>query len=99
MRIEHLRGTKTPHYDASPSNLDDFILDWEYFAVGVVGEMRFGSNARDKWACRTFPHRLAPDLKAHLRDTIQEKKISTEEQCLDWLEWEEKVDTPKPKAR
>ena len=84
---------KIPHYNANPANLDDFILDWEDFAEEVVGEMRFGSDARDKWACRTFPHRLAPELKADLRDTIGEKGIRTEEQCLDWLEQEERLDT------
>ena len=43
-------------------------------------------DARDKWACQTFPNRFASELKADLRDEIQEKRISTEEQCLDWLE-------------
>ena len=38
-----------------------------------------------------FPHRLAP-LKAHFRDAIQEKRIHTEEQCLDWLEQGEILD-------
>ena len=88
---------KTPHYDANPANLDDFILDWEDFAEQVVGEMRFGSDAGEKWACGTFPHRLAPELKADLRDAIQEKRIGTKEQCLDWLEQEEGVDTPNQK--
>ena len=37
---------------------------------------------------------LASELEADLRDQIREKKISTEEQCLDWLEQEEKVDAP-----
>ena len=70
VRIEDLRGVKIPHYDVNPANLDDFILDWEDFAEEVVGEMRFGWDARDKWACRTFTHRLAPELKADSRDAI-----------------------------
>ena len=37
---------------------------------------------------------MAPELKADLRDAIREKGIRTEEQCLDWLEQEERVDTP-----
>ena len=94
VRIEDLRGVKTPHYDAKPANLDDFIPDWEDFAEQVVGEMRFGSDVRDKWACRTFPNRLAPELKADLRDAIPEKGIRKEDQCLDWLEQEERVDIP-----
>ena len=88
---------KILHYEANLANLDDFILDWEDFAEAVVGEMRFGSDARDKWACRTFPHRLAPELKADLRDTIREKRIRTEEQYLDCLGQEERVDTPNQK--
>ena len=59
--------------------------------------MRLGSDARDKWACRDFPNRLAPELEADLRDVIREKRIRTEEQCLDWLEEEERVDTPNQK--
>ena len=55
--------------------------------------MPFRSHARDKWACRTFPHRLAPELKADLRNAIRQKRIRTEEQCLDWLEQEERLDT------
>ena len=90
VRIEDLRGVKELHYDANPANLDDFILDWEDFAEEVVGEMRFGPDVRDKWACRTFPHCLAPELKADLRDAIREKRIRTEEQCLDWLEQEDR---------
>ena len=69
IRIDDLRGIKIPYYDGNPSNLDDFILDWEDFAEGVVGEMRGAS--RDKWVCRTFPHRLAQDLKEELRDQIR----------------------------
>ena len=38
-------GFKIPYYDGNPSNLDDFILDWEDFAEEVVGEMR--GAARD----------------------------------------------------
>ena len=85
VRIEDLRGVKIPHYHASPASLEDFILDWEDFAKEVVGEMRFRSDARDKWACCTFPHHLAPELKADLRDGTLDKRIRTEEQCLDWL--------------
>ena len=92
MRLEDLRGVEIPYYDANPANLDDFIFDWGDFAEEVVGEMR--QDARDKWACRTFPHRLAPELKADLRDQIREKRISTEEQCLNWLEPEERVAAP-----
>ena len=61
IRIDDLRGIKIPYYDGNPSNLDDFILDWEDFAEEVVGEMK--GAPRDKWVCRTFPHRLAQDLK------------------------------------
>ena len=61
IRIDDLRGIKIPYYNGNPSNLDDFILDWEDFAEEVVGEMR--GAPRDKWVCRTFPHRLAQDLK------------------------------------
>ena len=88
---------KIPHYDANPANWDNFILDWQDFAEEVVGEMRFGSDARDKWACRTFPHRLAPELKADWGDAIREKRIRTEEHRWDWLEQEERVDTPNQK--
>ena len=70
IRIDDLRGIKIPYYDGNPSNLDDFILDWEDFAEEVVGEMR--GAPRDKWVCRTFPHRLAQDLKEELRDQIRE---------------------------
>ena len=92
VRLEGLWGVKIPYYDATPANVDDFILDWEDFAEDVVGEMR--QDARDKWASRIFPHRLASELKADLRDPIREKRISMEEQCLDWLEQEERVDAP-----
>ena len=95
VRLEDVRGVKIPYYDANPANLDDFILDWEDFAEEVVGEMR--QDARDKWACRTFPHRLASELKTDIRDQIREKRISTEEQCLDSLEQEERVDAPNQK--
>ena len=95
VRLEDLRGVKIPYYDANPANLDDFILDWEDFAEEVVGEKR--QDARDKWACRTFPHHLASELKAELHDQIWEKRISTEEQCLDWMEQEDRVDAPNQK--
>ena len=87
-----MRALKFPYHDANPASLHDFILDWADFAEEVLGEMR--QNARDKWACRAFPHRLATELKADLHDQILKKKISTEEQCLDWLEQEERVDAP-----
>ena len=90
IRIDDLRGIKIPYYDGNPSNLDDFILDWEDFAEEVVGEMR--GAPRDKWVCRTFPHRLAQDLKEELRDQIREGLIRTEQACLQWLEDEEWVD-------
>ena len=75
IRIDDLRGIKIPYYDGNPSNLDDFILDWEDFAEEVVGEMR--GAPRDKWVCQTFPHRLAQDLKEKLRDQIREGVIQT----------------------
>ena len=83
VRIQDLRGVKIPHYDANPANFDDFILDWEDFTKKVVGEMRFGSDAPDKWARRTFPHCLALELKADLLDALGERGIRREEQCLD----------------
>ena len=86
---------KIPYYDAHPANLDDFLLDGENFAEEVVGDMR--QEFRDKWACRTFSHRLASELKADLLDQIWEKRISTEEQCLEWLEQEERFDAPNQK--
>ena len=95
IRIDNLRGSKIPYYDGNPSNLDDFILDWENFAEEVVGKMR--GAPRDKWVCRTFPHRLAQDLKEELRDQIREGVIQTEQACLQWLEDEERVDAPKQK--
>ena len=52
---------------------------------------------RDKWVCRTFPHRLAQDLKEELRDQIREGLIHTEQACLQWLEDEERVDAPNQK--
>ena len=61
IRIDDLRGVKIPYYDGNPSNLDDFILDWEDFAEEVVCEVK--RAPRDKWVCRTFPHRLPQDLK------------------------------------
>ena len=95
IRIDDLRGIKVPYYDGNPSNLDDFILDWGDFAEEVVGEMR--GAPRDKWVCRTFPHRLAQDLKEELRDQILEGLIRTEQACLQWLEDEERVDAPNQK--
>ena len=95
IRIDDLRGIKIPYYDGNPSNLDDFILDWEDFAEEVVGEMR--GAPRDKWVCRTFPHRLAQDLKEELRDQIRERLIGTERARLQWLEDEERVDAPNQK--
>ena len=90
IRIDDLRVIKIPYYDGNPSNLNDFILDWEDFAEEVVGEIM--GAPRDKWVCRTFPHRLAQDLKEDLRDQIREGLIQTEQACLQWLEDEERVD-------
>ena len=70
IRIDDLRGIKIPYYDGNPSNLDDFILDWEDFAEEVVGEMK--GAPRDKWVYWTFPHRLAEDLEEELGDQIRE---------------------------
>ena len=95
IRIDDLRGIKIPYYDGNPSNLDDFILDWEDFAEEVVGEMK--GAPRDKWICRKFPHRLAQDLKEELRDQIREGLIQTVQACLQWLEDEERVDAPNQK--
>ena len=95
IRIDDLRGIKIPYYDGNPSNLDDFILDWEDFAEEVVGEMR--GAPRRKLVCRTFPHRLAQDLKEELRDQIREGLIRMEQACLQWLEDEERVDAPNQK--
>ena len=95
IRIDDLRGIQIPNYDGNPSNLNDFILDWEHFAEEVVGEMK--GAPRDKWVCRTFPHRLAQDLKEELRDQIREGLIQTEQACLQWLEAEEQVDAPNQK--
>ena len=61
IRIDDLRGIQITYYDGNPSNLDDFLLDWEDFAEEVVGEMK--GAPRDKLVCRTFPHRLAQDLR------------------------------------
>ena len=95
IRIDDLRGNEIPYYDGNPSNLDDFILDREDFAEEVVGEMK--GAPRDKWVCRTFPHRLAQDLKQELGDQIREGLIQTEQACLQWLEDEERVDAPNQK--
>ena len=72
VRINDLRGVKILHYDTNPANLDHLILDREDFAEKAMAEMRFGSDARDRWACCTFPHRLALKLKADLRDAGEE---------------------------
>ena len=95
IRIDDLKGIKIPYYDGNPSNLDDFILDCEDFAEDVVGEMK--GAPRNKWVCRTFPHRLAQDLKEKLRDKIREGLIQTEQACLQCLEDEERVDAPNQK--
>ena len=95
IRIDDLRGIKIPYYDGNPSNLDDFILDWEDFAEEVVGEMK--GAPRDKWVRRTFPHRLAQNLKEELRDQIREGLIQTQQACLQWLEDQERVDAPNQK--
>ena len=95
IRIDDLRGITIPYYDGNASNLDDFILDWEDFAEEVVGKMR--GAPRDKWVCRTLPHRLAQDLKEELRDQIREGVIHKEQACLQWLEDEERVDAPNQK--
>ena len=95
IRIDDLRGIKIPYYDGNPSNLDDFILDWEDFAEEVVGEMK--GAPRDKWVCRTFPQRLAQNLKEELREPIREGLIRTEQACLQWLEDEERLDAPNQK--
>ena len=87
IRTDDLRGIKIPYYDGNPPNPDDFILDWEDFAEEVVGEMK--GAPRDKWICRTFPHRLAQDLKEELRDQIGEGLIQTEQPCLQWLDDDE----------
>ena len=97
IRIDDLRGIKIPYYDGNPSNLDDFILDWEDFAEEVVGEMK--GAPRDKWVCQTFPHRLAQDLKEELRGQIREGLIQTEQACLQGLEDEERVDAPNQKLK
>ena len=54
-------------------------------------------DMRDEWACRTFPHRLASELKADLCDQIREKRMNTEDHHLDWLEQKERVDAPNQK--
>ena len=92
IRIDDLRGIQIPYYDGNPSNLDDFILDWEDFAEEVVGEMR--GARKGKGVCRTFPHRLAQDLKEELRGQIRDEVMQTEQACLQWLEDEERVDDP-----
>ena len=93
--IDYFRGIKIPYYDGNPSNVDDFIRDWEDFAEEVVGEMQ--GAPRDKWVCRTFPHRLAQDLKEELTNQIREGLIQTEQACLQWLEDEERLNAPNQK--
>ena len=95
IRIDNLRGIKIPYYDGNPSHLDDFILDREDFAEEVIGEMK--GAPRDRWVCRTFPHRLAQDLKEELRDQIREGLVQTDQACLQWLEDEEQMDAPNQK--
>ena len=97
IRIDDVRGIKIPYYDGNPPDVDDFILDWEDYAEEVVGEMK--GAPRDKWVCRTFPHRLAQDLKEELRDQIREGLIQTEQACLQCLEEEERVDAPNQKLQ
>ena len=96
VRTEDLQGVKIPYHDANPTNVEEFLLDWGDLPEEVVGDMR--QEIPDKWACRTFPHRLASELKADLRDQIREKRISTEEKCLDWSEQEERVDATDQKS-
>ena len=57
-----------------------------------MADMR--QEIRNKWACRTISHLLASELGRDLCGQIREKRISTEEQCLDWLEQEEGVHAP-----
>ena len=60
--------------------------------------LRCGSDRCSRqWDCHTFPHRLALELKAGLRDAIQEKRTRAEDQCLDWWAQEERVVTSNPK--
>ena len=66
--------------------------------IGRISLRRSSEGApRDKWVCRTFPHRLAQDLKEELRDQIREGGIQTEQACLQWLEDEERLDAPDQK--
>ena len=44
--------------------------------------MPFLAFVRDEWTCRTFAHCPAPELKADFGDVIQEKRMCTENQCL-----------------
>ena len=89
------RGRKASSTRKIKPQTSNLILDWEDFAEEVVGEMR--GAPRNKWVCRTFPHRLAQDLKEELRDQIREGVIQTEQTCLQWLEDEERVDAPNQK--
>ena len=90
--FKDLRRLRIPYQDANPANLDDFILKWEDFVGEFLVEMH--QDVRDKWASRTFRQSLASELDVYLRDQIREKRISREEQCLKWLEQEERVDAP-----
>ena len=61
--------------------------------------MRCGSDQMSETSGHVVRfHTVWPlELKADLCDTIQEKRIRAEERCLDWLEHEERVDTPNQK--
>ena len=48
IRIDDLRGIKIPYYDGNPSNLDDFILDWEDFAE-EVGTSGYAGHSHTGW--------------------------------------------------
>ena len=93
--IDELGGVKIPYYDAHPAHLDTFILFSEDFAEEVAGGMRH--DARDRYACRTFPHQLAPKLKEDLRTQIREKDICTKQQWLDFGAIR-KSECPQPKG-
>ena len=61
VRLEDLQALSFLYYEAKGTNLDNFILDWEDFAEEVVVDML--RDMPDKWACHTFPHRRAPNLR------------------------------------
>ena len=81
VRLEDLRGLKSPYYDAHPA-----ILDWEDFAEEVGGDMR--QDMRDKWACCTFPHRWPRNsrrmyvIKFWRRGSIRRNSV--------WIGWSKK---------